>query len=275
MPYKLVSRKSQSEDTIIKINEISIGGDNIVVIAGPCAIENEYQINIIAKEVKAAGANILRGGAYKPRTSPYSFQGLQEEGLKLLQQAGKANNMPVISEVISTETFDVVEQYVDILQIGARNMQNFALLQRAGKSTKPILLKRGMSSTIEEYLMAAEYIMAEGNSKVILCERGIRTFETYTRNTLDLSAVLAIRTLSHLPILVDPSHGTGRREMIEPMSKAAVVIGANGLMIEVHNQPEIALSDGEQSLLPNQFHALMKQIAPLHKSYLEIQSKIN
>lgn len=275
MPYKLASRKSKVGDTIININGIKIGGDNIAVIAGPCSIENEYQINAIAKEVKSAGANILRGGAYKPRTSPYSFQGLQEEGLKLLQKAGKANNMPIISEVISTETFDIVEKYVDILQIGARNMQNFALLQRAGKSTKPILLKRGMSATVEEYLMAAEYIMAEGNSKVILCERGIRTFETYTRNTLDLSAVLAIKTLSHLPVIVDPSHGTGIREMIVPMAKASVVIGAHGLMIEVHNQPEIALSDGPQSLLPHQFHDLMKQIPPLHKSHLEIQKAIN
>jgi len=272
---KMVGRDSKSEDTIINVKGHLIGGSNMTVIAGPCSIENEHQMNIIAKSVKAAGAHILRGGAYKPRTSPYSFQGLGEEGLKLLHQAGRINNMPVISEVMSTETFEIVEEYVDIIQIGARNMQNFSLLKRAGQSKKPILLKRGMSATIEEFLMAAEYIMAEGNTNVILCERGIRTFETYTRNTLDLSAVLALKELSHLPVMVDPSHGTGKREMVEPLSKASVVIGAHGLMIEVHHQPEKALSDGPQSLKPKQFLGLMNQINMLHERHTEMLKAIN
>ena len=263
--FNLASRDYKNEDTLIKVMSHYVGGNNLTVIAGPCAIENEYQMITTAKAVKAAGATMLRGGAYKPRTSPYSFQGLEEEGLKLLKKAGALTNLPTVSEVISVETFDIVEKYIDVLQIGTRNMQNYPLLKRAGKSNKPILLKRGMSATIEEFLMAAEYIMSEGNHNVILCERGIRTFETYTRNTLDLSAVLAIKELSHLPIIVDPSHATGRHSMIEPLSKAAIVTGAHGLMIEVHYQPEIALCDGPQSLEPSVFNSLMTDLKSLHE----------
>ncbi|MCH4889982.1 3-deoxy-7-phosphoheptulonate synthase [Acidaminobacter sp. JC074] len=258
--YKLASRLSKADDTVIKIKNTKIGGSHLTVIAGPCAVENEYQMLSTARAVKAAGATILRGGAYKPRTSPYSFQGLEEEGLRLLKMAGELTELPIVSEVISTETFDVVEQYVDILQIGARNMQNFPLLKRAGRSKKPILLKRGMSATIEELLMAAEYIMSEGNEQIILCERGIRTFETYTRNTLDLSAVLALKELTHLPVIVDPSHATGRHNMIEPLAKASVIVGAHGLMVEVHYQPELALCDGPQSLKPKAFEKMMQSI---------------
>lgn len=264
LKFKLASRLIKKDDSIIKVKGRLVGGSNLTVIAGPCAIENEYQMFSTARAVKASGATMLRGGAYKPRTSPYSFQGLEEEGLKLLQAAGELVDLPTVSEVISTETFDIVEKYVDVLQIGARNMQNFPLLKRAGKTNKPILLKRGMSATIEEFLMAAEYIMNEGNHNIILCERGIRTFETYTRNTLDLSAVLAVRELSHLPIIVDPSHATGKRNMIQPLAKAAVVTGAHGLMIEVHYQPEIALCDGPQSLKPEEFDHLMNEVVSLH-----------
>lgn len=274
--FKWVSRENQEKDTIIKIKNTYIGGHHLTVIAGPCAIENEYQMLSTARAVKASGASLLRGGAYKPRTSPYSFQGLEENGLKLLKKAGELVDLPTISEVISTETFDVVEDYVDVLQIGARNMQNFPLLKRAGKSKKPILLKRGMSATIEELLMAAEYIMNEGNQGVILCERGIRTFENYTRNTLDLSAVLAVKNLSHLPIIVDPSHATGRHEMIIPLAKASVITGAHGLMIEVHYQPDIALCDGPQSLTPENFDLLMKDMKHLREvqtQMLNINSK--
>ena len=258
--YKLASRLSKSDDTVVKIKNTKIGGSHLTVIAGPCAVENEYQMLSTARAVKAAGATILRGGAYKPRTSPYSFQGLEEEGLRLLKKAGELTELPIVSEVISTETFDIVEKYVDILQIGARNMQNFPLLKRAGRSKKPILLKRGMSATIEELLMAAEYIMSEGNTDIILCERGIRTFETYTRNTLDLSAVLALKELTHLPVIVDPSHATGRHNMIEPLAKASVIVGAHGLMVEVHYQPELALCDGPQSLKPKAFEKMMQSI---------------
>ncbi len=272
--FKLASRVTKPQDTIIKIKGQYVGGHHLTVIAGPCAIENEYQMLSTARAVKASGATMLRGGAYKPRTSPYSFQGLEEEGLRLLKEAGELVDLPTVSEVISTETFDIVEKYVDVLQIGARNMQNFTLLKRAGRSKKPILLKRGMSATIEELLMAAEYIMSEGNSNIILCERGIRTFETYTRNTLDLSAVLAIKELSHLPIIVDPSHATGRHEMIQPLAKAAVITGAHGLMIEVHYQPEIALCDGPQSLTPEAFDLLMIDINHL-RDYNSQMLKIN
>lgn len=261
--FNLVSRDHKKEDSIITIKGRHVGGHHKVVIAGPCAIENEYQMITTAKSVKQAGATILRGGAYKPRTSPYSFQGLEEEGLKLLKQAGELVDLPTVSEVISTETFDIVEEYVDILQIGARNMQNFPLLKRAGQSRKPILLKRGMSATVEELLMAAEYIMSEGNDQIILCERGIRTFETFTRNTLDLSAVLAVKELSHLPIIVDPSHATGKHNMIAPLAKAAMITGADGLMIEVHYQPDIALCDGPQSLKPESFSTLMHELDAL------------
>jgi len=259
-PYKLANRTFHPEDTVIDVEGHKIGGEHVAIIAGPCSVESEEQLMIIAQAVKASGASFLRGGAFKPRTSPYSFQGLQEEGLKLLQQAKAATGMPIVTEVMCQDTFDVVEKYADILQIGARNMQNFALLKRAGKSRKPILLKRGMSATIEELLMSAEYIMSEGNQQVILCERGIRTFETYTRNTLDLSAVLAIKELSHLPVIVDPSHASGKWAMVEPLSKASIAVGAHGLMIEVHHQPESALSDGAQSLKPHKFQRLMDSL---------------
>lgn len=264
-PSPLVSRDTSTPDTIIKVKDQLIGGHHLTVIAGPCAVESRHQMLKTAQAVKAAGATLLRGGAYKPRSSPYSFQGLEEQGLRLLQEAGMQVHLPTVSEVISVETFDLVEKYIDVLQIGTRNMQNYPLLKRAGKSSKPILLKRGMSSTIEELLMAAEYIMSAGNPNIILCERGIRTFETYTRNTLDLSAVLAIKRLSHLPIIVDPSHATGRHEMIGPLAKAAIITGAHGVMIEVHCTPEEALCDGPQSLKPQVFHELMGQIKVLHQ----------
>lgn len=259
-PFKLANRLFHPEDTVIDVDGIKIGGSNIVVMAGPCCVESETQLMSIAKEIKSLGAHILRGGAYKPRTSPYSFQGMGEEGLKLLKKAKDETGMPIVTEVMCTSTFDIVEHYADILQIGARNMQNFPLLKRAGKSNKPILLKRGLSSTIEEWLMSAEYIMAEGNTQVILCERGIRTFETYTRNTLDISAVPAIKELSHLPIIIDPSHAAGRWRMVTPLSKAAIAVGADGLEIEVHNNPEQAFSDGPQSLKPEKFKQLMDEI---------------
>ena len=259
-PFKLANKLFHPENTVIDVDGVKIGGGNISVMAGPCSVESEEQLMSIARSVRASGAHILRGGAYKPRTSPYSFQGLGEEGLKMLKKAKEETGMPIVTEVMCTEIFDVVEAYADILQIGARNMQNFPLLKRAGKSDKPILLKRGLSATVEELLMSAEYIMAEGNAKVILCERGIRTFETYTRNTLDISAVPAIKTLSHLPIIVDPSHASGRWDMINPLSKAAIAVGSDGLMIEVHNDPENALSDGAQSLKPEKFEQLMQEI---------------
>lgn len=259
-PFKLANRLFHPQDTIIDVDGVKIGGGKVTIMAGPCSVESEEQLMSIARSVKAAGAHILRGGAFKPRTSPYSFQGLGEEGLKLLRKAKEETGMPIVTEVMSLETFDIVEHYADILQIGARNMQNFPLLKRAGKANKPILLKRGLSATIEELLMSAEYIMAEGNAKVILCERGIRTFETYTRNTLDLSAIPAVKGLSHLPIIVDPSHASGRWAMVNPLSKAAIAVGTDGLIIEVHNDPENALSDGAQSLKPEKFEQLMKEI---------------
>ena len=262
-PFKLANKLFHPENTVIDVDGVKIGNGNIAIMAGPCSVESEEQLMSVARSVKASGAHILRGGAYKPRTSPYSFQGLGEEGLKILKKAKEETGMPIVTEVMCTEIFDVVEAYADILQIGARNMQNFPLLKRAGKSDKPVLLKRGMSATVEELLMSAEYIMAEGNAKVILCERGIRTFETYTRNTLDISAVPAIKTLSHLPIIVDPSHASGKWDMINPLSKAAVAVGTDGLMIEVHNDPENALSDGAQSLKPEKFEQLMKEISQI------------
>ncbi len=256
----LTTRLNGMMDTVIEVKGVKIGGGHVTMMAGPCSVESREQIMKTAESVKASGAQILRGGAFKPRTSPYSFQGLGEEGLKLLKEAGEKFNMPVITEVMEIDTFDMVESYADILQIGARNMSNFSLLKRAGKSNKPILLKRGMSSTIEEFLMSAEYILASGNSKVILCERGIRTFETMMRNTLDLASIPLIKELSHLPIIIDPSHGTGIRELVSPMSKAAVVIGGDGLMIEVHHKPEEALCDGPQSLNPESFSTLMSEL---------------
>jgi 3-deoxy-7-phosphoheptulonate synthase len=263
-PYKLASRAFHPADTIIDVCGHKIGGDNLTIIAGPCSVESRDQIITIGKAVKESGAHILRGGAFKPRTSPYSFQGMGEEGLKLLKDTKELTGLPIITEAMSTDDFDLVEEYADIIQIGARNMQNYDLLKKAGKANKPICLKRGMSATIEELLMSAEYIMAEGNQEVIICERGIRTFETYTRNTLDLSAITAIKQLSHLPIIIDPSHATGRWEMIEPMSKAAVAGGADGLMIEVHNDPEKALSDGQQSLRPERFDKLVDSVKKIH-----------
>lgn len=256
-PFKRVSRLFQPEDTIIDIDGHKVGGGNIIMIAGPCAVENEDQILTIADQVKEQGAHLLRGGAYKPRTSPYSFQGLEEEGLKLLKQAKERTGMPIVTECVGVDTVDLVASYADVIQIGARNMQNFALLKKVGQTDRTILLKRGMAATIEELLMAAEYILAEGNEKVILCERGIRTYETYTRNTLDISAIVAIKELSHLPIICDPSHAAGKWEMVEPLAKAAIAAGADGLIVEVHNHPEIALSDGAQSLLPEKFGALV------------------
>ncbi len=272
VPYKLASRAFHQPDSVIRVGKHSVGGGNLTMIAGPCCIENSEQIHTIAAAVKSSGANILRGGAFKPRTSPYSFQGMGELGLKLLREAGDANDMPVCTELMSTEDFDLVESYTDIIQIGARNMQNFSLLKKVGATHKPILLKRGMSASIEEFLMSAEYIMASGNPNVILCERGIRTFESYTRNTLDLAVVCAVKELSHLPIIIDPSHATGRWEMIEPVSKAAVAVGCDGLMIEVHHEPERAFSDGPQSLKPEKFARLMNSIGRIHAACAEIPS---
>ena len=254
--YKLVSRETKRENTAVTVNGVRIGGGDLVLCGGPCSVESRDQILESAHAVKAAGGQLLRGGAYKPRTSPYSFQGLGEEGLHYLADARKETGLGIVTEAIDVETFDLVESYADCVQIGARNMQNFSLLRRAGRSRKPILLKRGMSSTLEEFLMAAEYILADGNYNVILCERGVRTFADHTRNTLDLSVVPAVQSLSHLPIIVDPSHGTGKRDKVLPMALAAVAAGASGLIVEVHPNPEKALSDGFQSLDPRQFSEL-------------------
>ncbi len=258
--YKLASREFKAEDTIIPCCDFHIGGNNVITMAGPCAVESQDQIMEIAEILHSMGVRVLRGGAFKPRTSPYSFQGLGEKGLSLLRQAGDKFNMAVISEILDVSQIEMMQNYVDIFQVGARNMQNFWLLKHLGKTQKPIMLKRGMSATIEELLMASEYIMSGGNYNVILCERGIRTFENYTRNTLDLSAIPVIQKLSHLPIMVDPSHGTGRRDKVAPMARAAVAAGAHGLIVEVHNHPENALSDGAQSLYPEQFEKLMVEI---------------
>ena len=266
VPYKLASLEAHPEPTVIDVCGVKIGGDNFTVIAGPCSVESEEQIISVANDVKASGAKILRGGAYKPRTSPYAFQGLALEGLDLLKEARKVTDLPIITEIPSIDLIPRFVEEVDIIQVGARNMQNFELLKALGKIDKPILLKRGLCNTISEWLMAAEYILAGGNSKVILCERGIRTYETYTRNTLDLSAVLAVKELSHLPVIVDPSHSTGRWSMVEAMSKAALACGADGIIVEVHNNPECALCDGAQSLKPAKFDKMMGQlrlIAPI------------
>ncbi len=252
-PYKLVSREVKPDDTIVDVAGVKVGGAAMTLCAGPCSVESREQILASARAVKAAGARLLRGGAYKPRTSPYAFQGLGEEGLKYLAEAREQTGLGIVTEAIDVELFDLVEHYADCIQIGARNMQNFSLLRRAGRSRKPILLKRGMSSTLEEFLMAAEYILSEGNYQVILCERGVRTFTDHTRNTLDLSVVPAVKALSHLPIIVDPSHGTGKRDKVHPMALAAIAAGAAGLIVEVHPNPERALSDGFQSLDPGQF----------------------
>jgi 3-deoxy-7-phosphoheptulonate synthase len=262
-PYKLVSRDVKSEDTVVRIptplGEVAFGGKSLALVAGPCAVESREQVFTIAGRVKAAGARLFRGGAYKPRTSPYSFQGLAEDGLKILAEVRDTFGLGIITEAVDNESLDLVEKYADVIQIGARNMQNFSLLKRAGRAQKPVLLKRGMSATLDEFLMAAEYVMSEGNYQVILCERGVRTFSDHTRNTLDLSVIPAVQRLSHLPIAVDPSHGTGRRNKVLPLSRAAVAVGADGLLVEVHHDPDHALSDGPQSILPEEFDLLVRE----------------
>lgn len=265
-PYKLVSREFKREDSVIEVEEVKIGGKKIVVMAGPCSVENETLLLEIAEKVRDAGALVLRGGAFKPRTSPYSFQGLGEEGLKYLADAREKTGLKIITELMDTKDLPLVEKYADIIQIGARNMQNFNLLKEVGRSKKPILLKRGISSTIKELLMSAEYILSSGNFNVILCERGIRTFEDYTRFTLDISAVPVIKSLSHLPVVVDPSHATGKWGLVGAVAKAAVAAGADGLLIEAHPQPEEALSDGAQSLLPEKFAELMGELSKIAKA---------
>jgi 3-deoxy-7-phosphoheptulonate synthase len=262
-PYKLVSREAKRENTVVSIGGVPIGGPTIAVVAGPCAVESEQQALEIGERVRRAGATLFRGGAFKPRTSPYSFQGLGSEGLRILSKVRRETGLPIVTEVLDTETVDEVAEHADCLQVGARNMQNFALLKRLGKLRKPVLLKRGMSATIEELLLSAEYLLAEGNYEVVLCERGVRTFVNHTRNTLDLSAIPYVQRISHLPILVDPSHGTGKRQKVLPLSRAAVAAGADGLLIEVHHQPETALSDGPQALLPDMFEELMEQVRRL------------
>ena len=266
-PYKLAGKQLKPEPSVIEISDkCKIGGDNIAVVAGPCSVESEEQIVSVAKSLAKAGANALRGGAFKPRSSTYSFQGLGEEGLKLLKLAKEETGLPIVTEVLDHYMIDLVAQYADVLQVGARNMMNFSLLKALGEVDKPIFLKRGMMATVEELLMASEYILSAGNPNVILCERGIRTFETATRNTLDLNAVPALQARTHLPVVVDPSHGTGIRDYIAPMAKASIAAGASGLMIEVHPEPEKALSDGPQSLVPEDFATLMKELKPLAKA---------
>lgn len=264
-PFKRANPSFHPEDSVIDVSGVKIGGRKLAVIAGPCSVENEKQIVGVAKSVKLAGATLLRGGAFKPRTSPYSFQGLKEEGLDLLKIARKETGLPIVTEIMSARMLERFVEDVDLIQVGARNMQNFELLKELGRTNVPVLLKRGLSATIEEWLMAAEYIMAGGNDNVILCERGIRTFETYTRNTLDLSAIPAVKKLSHLPVIVDPSHAAGLWWMVEPMAKAAVAAGADGLIIEVHNDPEHALCDGAQSLKPERFARLMGELSGIAK----------
>jgi 3-deoxy-7-phosphoheptulonate synthase len=262
-PFKLASRDFHPEDSAFRINGVVIGGTQVIVMAGPCAVESREQVLETARAVRAAGAHVLRGGAFKPRTSPYSFQGLGEEGLRLLAAARDETGLPVVTEVMEPQLVPLVSAFADILQIGARNMQNYALLHAVGEAQRPVLLKRGMMSTIEELLMSAEYILSHGNNRVILCERGIRTFEPYTRNTLDISAVPLLKQLTHLPVIVDPSHGTGKWELVDPVSRGAVAAGADGLIIEVHPRPEEALSDGAQSLKPARFEELMKNLGPI------------
>lgn len=259
-PFKLVSKDFQKEDTVIDIKGIKMGGDNVAVMAGPCSVENRDMLFHLAERASKAGAKILRGGAFKPRTSPYAFQGLGEEGLKYLREAADANGMIVITELMDPRDIDLICKYTDIIQIGARNMQNFRLLRDLGSVRKPVMLKRGLCATIKEFLMAAEYVASGGNTDIILCERGIRTFETETRNTLDLSAIPVLKSQTHLPVVADPSHGTGRRDCILPMSQAAIAAGADGIMVEIHNCPEEAMSDGDQSILPDDFDTLMGRI---------------
>ncbi|MGB2716623.1 MAG: 3-deoxy-7-phosphoheptulonate synthase [Vicinamibacterales bacterium] len=259
-PYKLASRTFKPENTIVTIGDVRIGGDEVIVMAGPCSAETEEQVEVTAAAVKRAGAKVLRGGAFKPRSSPYSFQGLGEEGLRMLRTAADRHGLKLITEIMDISQLELIERYADILQVGARNMQNFSLLRELGRTRTPVLLKRGISATIEEWLLSAEYLLAGGNMNVMLCERGIRTFESYTRNTFDISAIPVIQKLSHLPILADPSHGTGRRDQVAPMARAAVAAGADGLLIEVHRDPDHALSDGAQSLHPPQFDRLMAEL---------------
>ena len=262
-PFKLAGREFHPPDSVVSINGVKVGGKALIVMAGPCAVESRAQLMETADVVKDAGAHMLRGGAFKPRTSPYSFQGMGEAGLRLLAEARAATHLPIVTEVMAPEQVPLVSTYADVLQIGARNMQNYALLHAVGESQRPVLLKRGMMSTIEEWLMSAEYILSHGNNKVMLCERGIRTFEKYTRNTLDISAVPLLKHLSHLPVIVDPSHGTGKWELVAPVARAAIAAGADGLIIEVHPRPEEALSDGGQSLKPQRFAALMASLKPI------------
>ncbi len=266
-PYKLVSREYQKQDTVVDVAGVLIGGDSFQVIAGPCAVESREQLFTIAQEVKKAGATILRGGAYKPRTSPYSFQGLEEEGLKLLAEVRKELGLPIVTELLDIRDLDLVASHTDIIQIGARNMQNYSLLREAACTGKPIMLKRGLAATLEEWLAAAEYILQEGNNQVVLCERGIRTFENYTRNTPDLAGVAAVRVLSHLPVIIDPSHGSGRWFLVTPLARAAYALGAHGVMIEVHQHPSEALSDGEQSITPARFSRLMAQLSRMKSAF--------
>lgn len=273
-PYKLTNREMKVDDTIVNINGAKFGGGNLTVIAGPCAVESEEQYMSIAREVKKYGASMLRGGAYKPRTSPYSFQGLGEQGLQIMAKARAETGLPIVSEAVDTDTFDVVEHYVDVVQIGARNMQNYSLLRRAGRSKRPVLLKRGMSSTIKEFLLAAEYIMSEGNYQIVLCERGIRTFSDYTRFTLDISSIPELKKLTHLPVIADPSHASGKRDMVLPLSRAAIAAGADGLIVEVHTHPEQALSDGAQSLTIPMFGRMMNEITVISRTIAEHNGKM-
>ncbi len=268
-PYKLVSRDLKHDDTIVRVGDVEIGGAEPAIIAGPCAVESYEQTMEIAEIVAAEGVKLFRGGAFKPRTSPYAFQGLGAKGLEILAEARERFGLKIVTEALDTESVPLVEQYADVLQVGARNMQNFSLLKRVGQSTKPVLLKRGMSATLDEFLLAAEYIMAEGNYNVILCERGVRTFADHSRNTLDLSIVPAVQTRSHLPIIADPSHASGKRHKVLPMARASIAAGADGIMVEVHNHPEHALSDGPQALLPDMFRRLVQDVRAIHKLLAE------
>ncbi len=264
-PYKLISLDLRPEKTIVRVGDATIGGDELAIIAGPCAIESRTQAFAIAETVRRSGARFFRGGAYKPRTSPYAFQGLGEEGLKILAEVRDVYGLKIVTEALDEAGIDLVERYGDMIQIGARNMQNFSLLRRAGKSHLPVLLKRGLSATLDEWLLAAEYIMSEGNYQIVLCERGIRTFAQHTRNTLDLAAIPAVRRISHLPVLVDPSHGTGKNFMVTPLARAGVAVGADGLIVEVHDQPDHALSDGAQALTPEQYEQLVSEVRAIHE----------
>ncbi|MDQ1728422.1 MAG: 3-deoxy-7-phosphoheptulonate synthase [Pyrinomonadaceae bacterium] len=264
-PYKLVTRDLRSEKTIVKVGDAAIGGEELAIIAGPCAVESREQVFAVAESVRRSGAKFFRGGAFKPRTSPYAFQGLGEDGLKILAEVRETYGLKIVSEALDEAGVDLVERYADVIQIGARSMQNFTLLRRAGKSRMPVLLKRGLSATLDEWLLAAEYIMAEGNYQVVLCERGIRTFTQHTRNTLDLAAIPAVRRISHLPVIVDPSHGTGKNYMVTPLARAGVAVGADGLIVEVHNQPDHALSDGAQALTLAQYEQLVSEVRAIHE----------